>query len=92
MSKIISDKLGESALIPIVKRNGITISGKIIGPGARLGQFMVKHKTDSGGPYALMSEAEAKMDSIEYILRQQDLKERGIAPDKPRNSGNRHRY
>lgn len=69
-------------LIPIVKRNGITISGKIIGPGARLGQFEVRSKLERGGPYALFSEAEAKMDSIEYILRQEQARAEGKAPIK----------
>lgn len=75
-----SDIIDNKGLIPIVKRNGITISGRIIGPGTRLGQFEVRSTTDKGGPYALLSEAEDKMHAIEYILLQQQIRANGSDP------------
>ena len=58
-------------LVPIVRKNGITIYGRVIGSNGRLGQFILYNShTGEQIDYALFSEAEKHMNSAIYLMTQ----------------------
>ena len=59
--------------IPIVRKNGITIYGRIIGTGGKLGQFEVytPFSTNDLTTYTTFKEAERKFDELDAIAEKQ---------------------
>ena len=56
-------------LVPIVRKEGVTIYGRVIGHKGRLGQFILYNShTGEQIDYTLFSDAEKHMNSIIYFL------------------------
>ena len=56
----------DSKLVPIERRDGVTLYGRVIGKGNKLGQFEVhsKYLGNDGMVYSLYKDAEIKFKAI----------------------------